>query len=401
MQKRADVRKAAESSTFSATAPKGPKVLHVIESLAPAGAEQVLVNTVPALSKLGVAGDVAVLWPPYDLARPLREQSILVHELNIRSTWSIRTGVSGLRRVIVEGGYDLIHAHLPMAVFYSATARGRVPVIASFHGLSFEHYPASTLPKKLRRMAERWWTNHRVNAYIAVSSAVAEHYENVLHVPRSNIAIIPNGFPVDRLVRDPTLDVGLVRSGYGLSPLDFVLLHVGRFVTQKGHMHLMQAAQALRERGIRFKILLIGQGPKRDDVMAFIGQHQLGEIVQVHPPVAHAELLKVLQASDAFVFPSVSEGFGMAAGEAMCLGLPVIASNLQGIASLIEDGVSGALVPPADSAALAGAIERMIANPQERERMSAAARKRIEDNFAIEKIASRIIDVYRGLVPAG
>jgi glycosyltransferase involved in cell wall biosynthesis len=391
---------AAEKQSPPRPLSQGLRVLHVVESLPPAGAEQVLVNTVPALLKLGVASDVAVLWPPYDLARPLREQSILVHELNIRSTWSVGAGVTALRRVVAEGGYDLIHAHLPMAVFYAAMARGRVPVLASFHGLSFEHYPASTIPKKLRRMAERWWTNHRVNAYIAVSSAVAEHYEHVLHVPRAKIDVIPNGFPVARLVRDPALDVASVRSGFGLDPIDCVLVHVGRFVAQKGHIHLLRAAQTLRERGIDFKILLIGQGPKKEEVMAFINERQLSGIVKVHLPVSQAELLKVLQASDVFVFPSVSEGFGMAAGEAMCMGLPVIASNLPGIASLIEDGVSGVLVPPADSAALAGAIERMVAHPKERERIAVAARKRIEENFSIEKIASDIADVYRRLIAA-
>ncbi len=370
----------------------------MIESLAPAGAEQVLLETLPAMANIGVVGDVAVLWPPYDLAISLRERGTRVQELDIPSTWSVRRGRSALQRLAAEGQYDLIHAHLPMAVFYSAIVRGPVPVVATFHGLSFEYYPASTIFKKMRRIAERWWTNHCIDSFIAVSCAVADHYSQVLHIPREKIEIIPNGFPVKTLIRNPALDVPSVRRTLGFAAEDFLLLHVGRFVRQKGHMHLLRAVQELTRRGLKFKLLLLGQGPMRAELESFLGLHHLDELVKICAPVSHPELLKVLQASDLFVFPSVSEGFGMAAGEAMCMGVPVVASNLPGIASLIEDEVSGVLVPPGDPEALATAIERLATDPATRYRLAAEARKRIEQEFSIEKIALKIANVYRRLL---
>lgn len=376
------------------------RVLHVIESLAPAGAEQVLVNTVPAMRQEGVVADVVALWGPYDLAHVIRENGSRVYELNLSSTWSVLKGIAALRRLIIEEEYEVIHAHLPMAVFYSALAKKSVPLVTTFHGLSFEYYPALTIRKRIRRKLEQWWTNYRVDAYIAVSATVAEHYSVVLRVPRNRINVIPNGFPVSRLKRDPGLDVAAVRGTLGLASDDFLLLNVGRLIPQKGHVYLLQAASQLCTRGAPFKLIIIGHGIMIREIKRFIDQNHLGDCVKVIPPVSQSELLKILQVADLFVFPSVSEGFGMAAGEAMCMELPVIASHIPSMASLIEDGISGVLVPPADPQALATSIERLIANPENRRRMGREARKRIQERFSIDKVASEIVDVYETLIRA-
>jgi glycosyltransferase involved in cell wall biosynthesis len=374
------------------------KVLHIIESMAPAGAEQVLVNTIPALRALGVESEVAVLWPPHDLAEPLQSAGISVHQLNLPSTWSVAHGIAALKSIVKAEAFDVIHAHLPMAVFYAAAARTGIPVVATFHGLSFQLYPATTALKKIRRQAERYWTNHRVHAYIAVSTAVADHYHEVLGVPREKIRIIPNGFPIDRLSRDITLDLTAVRSQYGVGPEEFLITHAGRLIPQKGHIHLLNAILELRNRGMKPRVLLFGKGPLQSQLDQFIEQNQLAEQVQIRGPLVQDELLKLLQASDLFVFPSVSEGFGMALGEAMCLGLPVIASDLPGIASLVEHGKSGLLVLPANPALLAEAMEQLILSRGLRETLAAAGQQRIAQNFSIQRIAAQILGVYEELI---
>jgi len=376
---------------------KALHVLHVIESLAPGGAEQVLGNLLPCLKGLGIDAELAVLWPPYDLVDTLRASGITVHELNIPSPWRVDR-IPGLRRLIRDGGFDLVHAHLPMSVFYSAMSRGSTPVVATFHGLSFEMYPPTTVAKKLRRQAERWWTNHRIDAYIAVSDSVAEHYHETLRIPRARIQVIPNGFPVAKLARNALLDRGLVRARYGVGPGDFLLLHAGRLQRHKGHTYLLQALAKLDRQGLDFRALCFGAGSLQFQIEAAIEEYGLSRRVRLHPPVSHAELAEVLQAADLFVFPSISEGFGMAAGEAMCLGVPVIASDLPGISSLIESGVSGLLVPPADPGCLAAAVRRLMTDDSLRARLAEGGRQRIHTHFREEIIAERIANLYRSIV---
>ena len=122
------------------------RVLHVIESLGVAGAEQSLVNLLPYLTTHGFDCEVAALSSPYDLAPPLREQGIAVHELDISSRWKFVRGAVRLRDIIREGDFDLVHAHLPEAVFYVAIVGGqprdRLVSRLELRALSCEHFAA-------------------------------------------------------------------------------------------------------------------------------------------------------------------------------------------------------------------------------------------------------------------
>jgi glycosyltransferase involved in cell wall biosynthesis len=376
------------------------RVLHVIESLGVAGAEQALVNLLPELRREGVESEIAVLWSPYDLAQTVREQGITVHELDIRSKWSFARATSQLSHILRKGKFDLAHAHLPGAVFYAAVARGRTPAVATFHGLSFQFYPANTFLRKLRRRAESWWTRYRIDQYIAVSSAVAEHYHQTLGVSLAKTRVIPNGFPTELLRQDAAPDAHEIRQRFGVRPEDFCIVSAGRFVAQKGHSHLITAVSRLKGRGLTPKVLLFGKGGLQPVLEAQVQDLGLSTQVSLHPALPHQELISLFHAADLFVFPSVSEGFGMAAGEAMCAGLPVVASNIPGIASLIENEISGSLVPPGDPDALAKEVERLILDAQLRRKFSLAGRERIVAQFSMGKITAQVAAFYRELVVA-
>ena len=384
-------KRASEKST------RNLRVLHVIESLGVAGAEQSLVNLLPYLTKHGVDCEVAALSSPYDLAPPLREQGIAVHELDISSRWKFVRGAVRLRDIIRKGEFDLVHAHLPGAVFYVAIVGGHAPAIASFHGLSFEFHPANTLLRKLRRSAERWLTNHRILGYIAVSNAVAEHYHEILGVPLGRIRIITNGFPTQVLRPNPSLDIRHIRQRFGVDPEDFLIVSAGRFVSQKGHTHLLSALSLLRERGLTPRVLLFGKGGLQPSLEQRVRDLGLSRQVALLSAITHQDLVDLFQASDVFVFPSTSEGFGMAAGEAMCVGLPVVATDIPGIASLIENEVSGILVAPGDPEALAKQIERVISDSKLRRTLSIAGRERIIDHFSLEWVTAQVAEFYREL----
>ncbi len=109
--------------------------------------------------------------------------------------------------------------------------------------------------------------------------------------------------------------------------------------------------------------------------------------------------MKYYAASQVAVVPSLYEGFGFPAGEAMACGLPVISSSAGALPEVVgKDGEAGVLVPPADAEALAGALRRVMADEGLRRRMGAAARRRVETHFTWEQAAKRTVGVYEELI---
>jgi glycosyltransferase involved in cell wall biosynthesis len=103
----------------------------------------------------------------------------------------------------------------------------------------------------------------------------------------------------------------------------------------------------------------------------------------------------LLWASDIFAMPSVNEGLGVAALEAMATALPVVASDVGGLRELVEDDRSGLIVPPAHPGGIAAAIARLAESSELRSRIGAAARARVVENYSMEKMAARTLALYR------
>ena len=108
-----------------------------------------------------------------------------------------------------------------------------------------------------------------------------------------------------------------------------------------------------------------------------------------------ADPYPILAALDLFVMPSLAEGLGVAALEAMACGLPVVASAVGGLRDLVTDGATGLLVPPADPVALAKAINKLASEPKLRAAMGAAGRIRVADHFSLAAMAQRTLALYR------
>jgi glycosyltransferase involved in cell wall biosynthesis len=110
------------------------------------------------------------------------------------------------------------------------------------------------------------------------------------------------------------------------------------------------------------------------------------------------DVRELLWASDVFAMPSLKEGLGVAALEAMASALPVVASDVGGLRETVENDRSGMVVPPADPKAIALAIGRLIESDQLRLRIGAAARERVMENYSMEKMAARTLALYRACV---
>jgi colanic acid/amylovoran biosynthesis glycosyltransferase len=185
------------------------------------------------------------------------------------------------------------------------------------------------------------------------------------------------------------------------------LLCVASFQEVKGHEYLLRAVAGLRDRGIRFRLRLIGDGPRRKLLEGVVREHGLGEDVELLGARPTHEVAAAVRETDVFVLPSVltrkgdREGIPVALMEAMAAGVPVVASRLSGIPELVRDGETGLLVEPRDVDGLTDAIARLHGDPALRARLARAGREVVQREFDLHLNAAELAALLTGaFVPA-
>jgi glycosyltransferase involved in cell wall biosynthesis len=179
----------------------------------------------------------------------------------------------------------------------------------------------------------------------------------------------------------------------------FELLFVGRLVERKG-VHLLLDALATLPPERRVVLRVVGDGPERPRLQEQAERLGLGGRVVFHGFVTKEELQARMESCDCFVLPAVvdakgdTEGLGVVLLEAMSYGKPTIASAAGGIVDIVRDGRNGFLVPPGDAPALAGAIARMMDDPQAAGRMGVNGRDDVRADFSWDVIVGRLAEVY-------
>lgn len=170
---------------------------------------------------------------------------------------------------------------------------------------------------------------------------------------------------------------------------------IGRLSEQKGHSVLIEAYRLLKERGIRPRLVLVGDGDLRPEIERAIAEHGLGDQVELTGWGDEEAVRAALIGSRAMVLPSFAEGLPVVIMEAMALERPVITTYVAGIPELVRDGRDGLLVPAGDPAALADAIERVLAMDSARlAEMGRSARERVSERHAIQTEAAKLARLF-------
>jgi glycosyltransferase involved in cell wall biosynthesis len=139
------------------------------------------------------------------------------------------------------------------------------------------------------------------------------------------------------------------------------------------------------------RLLVLGGGEQERAIAAQVKRLGIAAAMELPGTLPRAEVIRRLRGADVFCLPSTYEGMPLAILEAMSLGLPVVASAVSGNPEAVEDGVSGLLVPPESAHQLAEALVTLLADAALRRRMGEAARRRVEERFAIERVAERYL----------
>jgi glycosyltransferase involved in cell wall biosynthesis len=168
------------------------------------------------------------------------------------------------------------------------------------------------------------------------------------------------------------------------------LIAVGRLKAPKDFLTLVRALAALPDRA--FEAQIVGDGPDREEVAAEI--RRLGLEGRVQLAGERSDVPELLAGSDVFVLSSRSEGLPVSVLEAMAAELPVVASDVGGLAELVVDGETGVLVAPGDPTALADALGRLLDDRELRQRLGAAGRARAEDSFDLAAFRRAHVELY-------
>ena len=182
------------------------------------------------------------------------------------------------------------------------------------------------------------------------------------------------------------------------------LVTVGRLVEKKGIEYGIRAVAKLVKVNQNIEYSIIGDGPLKEDLQQLVQELNVGNIVKLLGWKQQQEIVEILNNSDIFLAPSVTakdgdqEGIPVVLMEAMAVGLPIISTQHSGIPELIENGVSGFLVPERDVDALAENLSYLIEHPEVWPEMGRAGRAYVEEHYNIDKLNDRLVEVYRQLL---
>jgi glycosyltransferase involved in cell wall biosynthesis len=212
-----------------------------------------------------------------------------------------------------------------------------------------------------------------------------------------DVKVIPNA--VDETIFNPSIDGSEVALKYGLRNTRNVLF-VGRLVPYKGLEYLLSAIEILQHEFSDIHLVIVGEGELKLKLVQLAEDLGIKELVDFVGHVPNSSLPPFYTSSDLVVLPSISrlEAFGIALIEAMACGKPVVASSIPGPGEIVEDGVTGYLVPPKDASGLAKAISLIIQNEDMAKRMGKEGRRRVEDNYTWERVTSRYDRLYNELL---
>lgn len=291
-----------------------------------------------------------------------------------------------------------VHAHQYTPFFQSLIARipqRRLPIIFTEHG---RHFPDI---RSTKRVAVNRLLMRRGDRVIGVGNSVRQALIENEGIDAQRVEVIYNGVdlePFSAVCGDHERRQR-VRNDLGIADSEQVILQVARLNPLKDHRTAVAAVRRLQDAGCPVRLVLAGDGEERLRIESAVREAELES--QVMLLGARHDIPDLLCAADAFVLSSISEGIPLTIIEAMAAGVPVVATQVGGIAEVIEHEVSGLLVPERDPGHLAGALQRVLTDVPARQKMIAAARETAGRRFSREEMHSRYADVYRSCLQHG
>jgi glycosyltransferase involved in cell wall biosynthesis len=365
----------------------GLTIVHVLGSFQIGGAEMVALNLGASQVVLGHRVHVVSLALGQDgpHAQGFAGAGVVIHRFPKLGVSVDPTLPFRLATLFLRIGADIVHSHNSQPLVYAAPAAflARVPLVHTKHGADLAKGRAAVLRRCAAKLATR---------YVAVSRQTAQDAVRGSDVAPHLVEVIENGIDID--VYAPSDEARrILRAELQIPPDALVIGTVGRLAAIKNQPLLVRAAaQALSP---NVHLVLVGEGPHRHEV-----EQAIGKLVQpqsVHLLGQRLDVARLLPGFDVFALTSDSEGLPMVVLEAMACAVPVVSTAVGGIPDVLQEDVTGYLVPKGDERALATRLETLLADANARARIGATAREFCVRHYSWTAMRDRYESLYMAL----
>lgn len=332
-----------------------------------------------------------LLFHDGELASQARDQGVLPVILPDRK-WSMWSATRQLVEILKQRQIEIVHVHGYKATVCAALARQRhvFAIVKTEHGLPepMAGRPLHALRERFYRYLDAWAARATGASVCYVSDDLMAYYQNA-HAGLQR-AVIPNG-------------ISIVEAGQCVRPPEFrsdrfKMVMVGRLDTVKGHHVAIDALARIGDRP-DVELFLIGTGPSESQLRA-LAEHR-GVAGRIHFLGFRRNAYDYIAHCDALLMPSLHEGLPYTLLEAMAFGTPIVASRVGGLAEVLQDGLSGLLIPPGDATALAKAVVALLDDQELRQRLGRHAQQLQRTRYSLEVMTDRYLAVYESLWSLG
>jgi len=364
--------------------------IHVLQlggSLAVGGAVRMILSLSQELDRSRFAVGVCRLFQVEDeFSDKLAGIGTPSHVLGSRRFYSPLT-ITKLATLIRRHEIDIVHTHAVEADV-AGTIAGRLtnrPVVTTLHSLPISYERRPLAPRTLHSIVIR----HLSRNLVSVSKAAKSLFVRDWDIPASRMRTIYPAVDLEPFLRVP---LGVAARA---AQDRFQITNVGRLVPAKAQHLLIQAAGTVLGRFPNAEFVIVGPGPRRDELQHLA--RELGIAERVTLTGARDDVPEILARTDVFVLSSLWEGLPLSAVEAMAAARPVVLTDVGGCAELVENGVTGMIVPPGESATIAEAVNALLADAQRRVELGQAARERVRHAFAAARMAEEYEALYESI----
>jgi sugar transferase (PEP-CTERM/EpsH1 system associated) len=364
------------------TAP--PLIAHIVHSLDYGGLENGLVNLINGLPADTGTHAVICMTKASDFRQRIRRPDVAVYELH-KQPGKDPAAYLRLWRLLRALQPTVAHTRNAGTIDAQAVAcLAGVPIrIHGLHGWDVDDlHGTSPRRRRLRQACDRF-----IHRYVTVSRQLADWLQQTDGVAPNRVTHICNGVDIERFSPVPK------------TPGPFVIGTVARLQAVKDQQALLRAVALLLDRQPQLRdnlrLRLVGDGPERQTLEALAVELGIADVTTM--PGFSDDVPGVLRSFDVFVLPSLNEGISNTILEAMACGLPVVATNVGGNPELVQDGVTGSLIPVGDPATLSAQLERYATDPALLRSYGTAARHRVEQQFSIPTMLANYAELYRDM----
>ncbi|MGE5262950.1 MAG: glycosyltransferase family 4 protein, partial [Acidobacteriota bacterium] len=298
------------------------------------------------------------------------------------------------------GGFDVIHAHDWLVAFAAASLKRihKTPLLATIHATERGRgrgYLGGETSHAIN--GTEWWLTYEAWRVITASLYMADEVKSYFQVPRDKIDVVPNGVdpaPFDAL---EGVDLSNFRARWA-RPDERIVFSVGRLVQEKGAHLIVEAAPRVLARNANTRFIIAGTGGMGEYLKRRVAELGIGDRVNVAGFVSDADRNRLLKVSDAAVFPSIYEPFGIVALEAMAARCPVVVSSVGGLGEVVQHEKTGITVYPDNIDSLAWGILETLNHPAVAAARAEKAYRIVKTDYSWDHVAALTIEVYERII---